>query len=140
MSQLYYQPPSEGEIMYATNWYTPSAHFAERYRERMAKHVTSKLTRDKLLNATDAELARRANYMLLFSIHGRKGETKQTEVRFYFDWNIVVDNEKRTIVTMYIDDDRKPMPARLFGDRKIRKLIYNLWFKPNSKYRQDLSY
>lgn len=134
---IHYTPPSEGDFMYSTNYYEPTSHFGERYRERMSIHVKNGLTRKKLVEETDAELARRANYMLLFSIHGRPGETNCTEVRYYFDWNIVIDNSRKTIVTMYVADERKPLPARLFGDRKLRKVMYDLWFKPNSKYRQE---
>lgn len=133
-----YIPPPEGDIMYSTNFYTATEHFGERYRGRMSKHVANEKTKKNLMEATDAELERRGNYMLLFSIHGRPGETPQTEVRYYFNWDIVVDNTKKKIITMYIDDDRQSLPARLFGDRKLRKTIYNLWFKPNSKYRQEL--
>lgn len=125
--------------MYATNYYQATEHFGERFRERMGKHVSSKVTQNNLVNASDDELARRANYMLLFSIHGRPGETKDTEVRYYFDWNIVIDNKKKTLITMYIDDNRKSLPARLFGDRNLRKTIYKLWFHSNSKYRKEFA-
>lgn len=124
--------------MYSTNYYDPTAHFGQRYRERMSEHVKRNVTKKHLLEESDKELARRANYMLLFSVHGRPGDTDCTEVRYYFDWNIIIDNSNRKIVTMYIADSRKQLPARLFGDRKLRKVMYDLWFKPNSKYRREV--
>lgn len=133
---LRYQKPTEGEMLYACNYYRITEHFGERYRQRMAEHIKSPLAKKRLLEVDNEELERRANYMLLFSIHGRDGDTPQTEVRYYFNWNIVVDNKNKTIVTMYIDESRSVPPVRLFGDRKMRKLIYKLWFKPNSKIHQ----
>lgn len=124
--------------MYSSNYYQPTTHFAERYRERMSLHVGNKTARKKLLEATDEELSKRANYMLLFSIHGRPGETENTEVRYYFNWDIVIDNKRKTIITMYINDERKVPPVRLFGDRRLRKMIYDIWFKPKSNYSKAI--
>jgi hypothetical protein len=125
--------------MYKTTYYAPTKHFRQRYRERMSKHVSPKKTRENLLNASETELAKRANYMLLFSIHGEPGATPHTEVRQYFDWDIVIDNRDKTLVTMYINEDRKIPPVRMFGDRKLRKTVYDLWFKPQSKIRRQVA-
>ena len=123
-----YQRPSDSELIYAINYYKPTAHLAERYRQRM-RDTATKTVAKHILNATDEEIGHRANYMLLFSIHGRKGETPNTEVRYYFNWEIVVDNKNKTIITLYEDRKKKPLPANLFGDPKERKTIYKLWFK-----------
>lgn len=139
MNQQFYKPPEEGKMMYSTNYYTPTQHFSERYRQRMRKHVTSKVTKNRLLNVSDAELARRANFMLMFSIHGCTGATAHTEVRYYFEWDIVIDNKNKKIITMYINEDRRIPPVYVFGDRKLRRIIYNLWFRPNSKIRKQLT-
>lgn len=128
---------TKGVHMYKTTYYQPTKHFRQRYKERMSEHVSNRTARNKLLHASEPELAKRANYMLLFSIHGRPGETEHTEVRYYFDWDIVIDNKDKTLVTMYINEERKVPPVRLFGDRKLRKLIYDLWFKPKSKTRKE---
>lgn len=124
---------------YKKTYYQPTAHFEERYIERMSKVAKSQPAKNRLLRATSTELAKRANYMLLFSIHGKPGETEQTEVRYYFEWDIVVDNKNRTLVTMYINEERNVPPVRLFGDRKVRKMIYDLWFRPKSKIRQHVN-
>lgn len=125
----YYQRPEPEQMIYAINHYTPTNHLALRYRERMSQKKINRRTAHVMLNASNKELGHRANYMLLFSIHGRPGETPNTEVRYYFNWEIVIDNEKKTIVTMYEDTSKKPLPAHLFGDPKERKAIYKLWFK-----------
>lgn len=130
---LVYQPPSKEELLFAFGHYQASEHFAERYRQRMRKHTARETTKQRLLEVSDDELTRRANYMLIFSIHGRPGDTPQTEVRYYFDWNIVIDNERKRLVTMYIDDTRGVPNAKLFGDTQLRKTIYNLWFKPSRR-------
>lgn len=130
--ELFYQRPSPEEIIHAMNYYQPTNHLAHRYRQRMSKR-TSRRTAEAMLNATNEELGYRANYMLLFSIHGRPGETPNTEVRYYFNWEIVVDNVKKTIITMY--EDKRMLPAHLFGDAKERSVIYNLWFKNKEAVR-----
>jgi hypothetical protein len=122
--------------MYNISYYKPTIHFRKRYKERMSQNVKNKTASRRLLEASEAELAKRANYMLLFSIHGRPGETEHTEVRYYFNWNIVIDNRDKTLITMYIDEEREVPPVRLFGDRKLRKMIYDLWFKPKSRVSQ----
>lgn len=119
-------------------YYEATDHSFKRYKKRMAEHVKSKFTRKNLQVANKEELAKRTNFMLLFSIHGRPGATPNTEVRYYFDWDIVVDNKKKTIVTVYPNDSRRVPPAHKFGDRKIRQKVYSLWFKPNSKIRQGM--
>ena len=122
-------------------YYRPTDHFEDRFRERMAEAMKKKKKKKaikRFLNVKSAELAKRANYMLLFSIHGRPGDTEHTEVRYYYEWNIVIDNRDRTLVTMYIDDDRPIPPVRLFGDRRLRNMVYDVWFKPKSKYRQQV--
>lgn len=123
-----------------TSWYTATNHFYKRYRNRMSKNVTNKTAKKKLLEADTEHLEKRANYMLLFSIHGRHGHTPNTEVRYYFNWNIIIDNRSKTLITMYTDNDRPMPPIRLFGDRKLRKTIYNLWFKPNSEIRKQINH
>lgn len=126
--RYYYQP----------TYYEASEHFEDRFRERMAEATNKKQARKRFLKVGSAELTKRANYMLLFSIYGRPGDTEHTEVRYYHEWNIVVDNRDRTLVTMYIDEKRPVPPARLFGDRRLRKMVYDVWFKPHSKYRQQV--
>lgn len=123
-----YVRPPEHELIYAINYYKPTLHLADRYRQRMLEN-SSKVVANHILNATDEEIGHRANYMLLFSIHGRPGETPNTEVRYYFNWEIVIDNKKKTIITLYEDKKKRPLPAVLFGDPKERKIIYKLWFK-----------
>lgn len=125
----YYERPPLEELIYAMNYYSPTHHLALRYRERMSKKKSNRRTARAMLEATNKELGYRANYMLLFSVHGRPGETPNTEVRYYFNWEIVIDNEKKTIVTMYEDTSKKMLPAHLFGDPKERRVIYRLWFK-----------
>lgn len=78
----------------------------------------SKVVTKHILLSTEKELRLRANYMLLFSIHGRAGETVNTEVRYYFDWEIVIDNEKKPIITMYQMRNKKRLPVSLFGNPK----------------------
>lgn len=124
--------------MYQTTWYTPTNHMCRRYRKRMSESVANKTARKKLQKADDNHLAKRVNYMLLFSIHGRPGAGPDTEVRYYFNWDIVIDNKRKTVVTMYENNDRKMPPAKLFGDRHLRKIMYDLYFKPKSKIRQEL--
>jgi len=124
-------------MRYEYGYYTPTYHLLNRYRQRMCERVGCKKTARRIKQATMKELARRANYMLLFSIHGRPGKGEDIEVRYYFDWNIVIDNRKRTIITMYIDHKRPVPSADLFGNRRLRKVIYDMFFKPNSKvYRE----
>lgn len=136
IKRLYYRQPSDSQKMYAANYYQPTKHFAQRYRERMCEHVSNEETRRRLIEVSDHHLTRRANYMLLFSIHGENGATLHTEVRHYFEWDIVVDNRDKKLITMYINNERKLLPERFFGDRKMRKLIYSLWFRPNSRVRK----
>ncbi len=124
--------------IYQFTYYQPTTHFGKRYRERMSKHVVNQTAKKNLLEATDEELAKRANYMLLFSILGRPGETEHTEVRYYFNWDIVIDNKQKTIITMYINEDRKIPHVHLFGDRRTRKMVYDIWFKPKSKYSKAI--
>ncbi len=125
---MQYIRPETHELIYAINYYKPTLHLADRYRQRMLEY-TSKVVANHIMNATDEEIGHRANYMLLFSIHGRPGETPNTEVRYYFNWEIVVDNKNKTIITLYEDKKKRPLPASLFGDPKERKVIYKLWFK-----------
>ena len=126
---LYYERPPDELLLDATNYYEPSEHLAQRYRERMAEKKTHKRTVDAIMNATNIELGYRANYMLLFSIHGRPGETEDTEVRYYFNWEIVVDNKRKRIVTMYETSHKKKRDPSLFGSPSERRSIYKLWFK-----------
>ena len=97
--------------------------------QRMGGITTKKRLRKVMLEATDKELGLRANYMLLFSIHGRPGDTPNTEVRYYFDWDLVIDNKKKTIIILYQCEVNRRIPAWKFGDPKLRKKIYNCWFK-----------
>lgn len=100
----------------------------------MSKHVDSQeLKKEIKKNATKEELARRANYMLLFSIHGKPGHEPDTEVRYYFEWNIVINNKTKEIITMYRHERRKVPPTFMFGHRRLRELIYDLMFRPKSK-------
>lgn len=123
---------------YELTFYTPTDHLLRRYRKRMSEAVVNKTAREKTQKANDNHLAKRINYMLIFSCHGRPGETKNTEVRYYFDWDIIVDNKKKTVVTMYQNKERRVPPASMFGDRGLRKTIYDLMFKPKSKIRKEL--
>lgn len=125
---MYYEPPPIDEMLYAMEYYAPTEHLAQRYRQRMGEKKTHKRTITSLMKASNRELGHRANYMLLFSIHGRRGETPNTEVRYYFNWEIVVDNKKKCIVTMYEDNEKKRLPARKFGNPKERRRIYRQWF------------
>ncbi len=121
-------PPAE-EWPVPRNYYQPTAHLGQRYRQRMGGITTKERLRKVMLEATDKKLGLRANYMLLFSIHGRPGDTPNTEVRYYFDWDLVIDNKKKTIITLYQCEVNRRIPARKFGDPKLRKKIYNCWFK-----------
>ena len=133
--ELFYQRPPQEELIYAMNYYHPTQHLANRYRQRMSKKTKNLRVINAMLEASNEELGYRANYMLLFSIHGRPGETPNTEVRYYFNWEIVVDNVNKKIVTMYEDRSKYPLPAHLFGDPKERDLIYKLWFKNKEAVR-----
>lgn len=129
----------KGAYMYQTTYYQPTKHFRKRYVERMSEASKTQQAKNRLENASENELAKRANYMLLFSIHGRPGDTERTEVRYYFEWDIVVDNKYKTLVTMYVNEDRAIPPVRLFGDRKLRKIIYDIWFKPRTKHYKQIN-
>ncbi|MEK3765640.1 MULTISPECIES: hypothetical protein [unclassified Solibacillus] len=132
----------DDEIFNPKNHYKPTLHLADRYRERMIEN-SSKVVAKHIMNATDEEIGHRANYMLLFSIYGRPGETPNTEVRYYFNWEIIIDTKKKTIITLYEDKKKRPLPAHLFGDSKQRKAIYKLWFlkkfETNSKDEDEKS-
>ncbi|MNV57464.1 hypothetical protein D3C71_1497960 [compost metagenome] len=76
--------------------------------------------------------------MLLFSIHGKPGTQPNTEVRYYFDWNIVINYVTKEIITMY-KHVRRAVPAiSNFGSRRLRTIIYDLMFRPNSKIARAL--
>lgn len=130
---LFYERPPADTLDKAMNYYEPSEHLAERYRQRMVEKKTHKRTINSIMNATNQELGYRANYMLLFSIHGRPGETEDTEVRYYFNWEIVVDNKRKRIVTMYEVKEKKKLPAHLFGRPAERNSIYKSWFRKRNE-------
>jgi len=125
-------------LKYEYGYYHPTHHLIKRYRQRMRKHVESKYLKKVLKSSNVQELARRINYMLLFSIHGRPGDKPDTEVRYYFGWNIVINNKTKEVITLYHHDRRKIPPVFMFGHRKLRNLIYDIMFRPNSKVTQAL--
>ncbi|WP_422661601.1 hypothetical protein ACK8P5_26120 (plasmid) [Paenibacillus sp. EC2-1] len=113
-------------------FYQPTYHLCKRYRERMVDSVTNQLARKKIQAADDDEFACRVNYMLLFSIYGRPGSTWNTEVRYYFNWDIVIDIQSKTVVTMYLNDNRKVPSAKKFGDKKMKKTLFKFMFRQNT--------
>ena len=133
---MQYVRPADHELFDPINYYKPTLHLADRYRERMTDKA-SKVVSNHIMNATDEEIGHRANYMLLFSIHGRLGETPNTEVRYYFNWEIIIDNLNKTIITLYEDEKKRPLPANLFGNPKERKTVYKLWFKKKEETPED---
>ena len=132
-----FEKPDIDDWFTPQNYYQPTIHLAERYRKRMGEHTAKNIIQKRLKLASNDELGMRANYMLLFSIHGRSGGTPETEVRYYFDWEIVVDNKNKTIITMYQDRRRSKLPVSLFGDPKFRRLVYKSWFMKKSSEEEQ---
>jgi hypothetical protein len=123
---------------YQYGYYTATRHLVQRYRQRMSSLANSEHLKKEIKSATQQQLTRRANFMLLFSIHGKPGKKPNTEVRYYFDWNIVVDNVTKEIITLY-KNVRRAVPAITnFGSRRLRTIIYDLMFRPNSKVARAL--
>lgn len=124
-----FEKPALEDWFVPKNYYQPTAHLGKRYKQRLGENTSKQRLRKIMSEASDRELGLRANYMLLFSIHGRPGDTPNTEVRYYFDWDIVIDNKRKTIVTIYQCEVNRRIPSSKFGDPKLRKKIYNCWFK-----------
>ncbi len=118
--------------MYQWTYYTPTHHALFRYRQRMSENKKEH-TQTRIDAANDIHLAKRINFMLLFSMHGRFARHKHLELRYYFDWTIVIDNRARTVVTVYRDEKRGVPHASSFGNTKTRDMIYDIWFRPKSK-------